>query len=151
MTTTRHTEPNTELFKKIHKQLKKQPGSLDMGHWEFSAEYLHGERFYNPFAKEFQPRSCGTTRCVAGWAGHFTNPTQAFGHTIQEIANEWGLNPYDDDFTVIVGAGLLGLDERDARTLFLDTGDAKAVRVVKKFAKGKNKKALELLRDGNFH
>lgn len=151
MTTTRHTEPNTELFKKIHKQLKKKPGSLDMGFWEYASEHLHEERFFNPYTGEYEARGCGTTRCVAGWASHFTNPTQSFNRTTQEVAEEWGLNLFEDDYTVVVGAGLLGLSEMDARRLFLNTGDTKAIRVIKKFAKGKNKKALELLRDGNFH
>jgi hypothetical protein len=141
-TVTRHTEPNTELFKKIYKQIKKAPGSFDMANWE-DRHVDPSDTFWNHFVKEAQPRSCGTTRCVAGWASHFTAPRQSFLKTINLLSQEWNTTVLGDPSEV--GAGLLGLSVRDAEQLFLYTNDERAVRVVKAFAKGKNKKALRIL------
>lgn len=145
-----HTEPNTELFKKIYDQISAVPGSFDMNNWE--AEVSFGETFWNPVTDTREPRACGTARCVAGWAGYFHNPNQPFWQTVDDLLGEWSdvIDEEDSNFNVTVARRLLGLDLEDARRLFVEIGDEKALEVVRLFAEGRDVEALRLLWEGDY-
>lgn len=142
-----HTTPNTELFRKIYDQIKENPGTLDMTSWE--VVYVDpGEEFYNPVKQDWEPRNCGTTRCVAGWAAHFTAPSTHFFDTMERLAEEWGITGDGDvSVEVQVGSKLLGLDIGIARALFLGADDRDAFAVVQAFAEGNNEEAYRILRN----
>lgn len=141
-----HTTPNTELFRKIYDQIKENPGSLEMTIWE-SDRIDPREEFYNPVKQDWEPRNCGTTRCVAGWAAHFTAPGTNFFDTMERLAEEWGITGDGDvSVEVQVGSKLLGLDIDAAKALFLGASDGEAFAVVRAFAEGDNEGARNILR-----
>ena len=143
-----HTTPNTELFRKIYNQIKEKPGTLQMTSWEDPDTDPQSE-FYNPLKRDWEPRNCGTTRCVAGWAAHFTAPETGFLDTMERLAEEWGITGYVGDVSVEVqvGSKLLGLDIEKARALFLGADDGEAFFVVQAFAEGNNEEAYRILRN----
>lgn len=141
-----HTTPNTELFRKIYNQIKEKPGSLEMTIWEV-VHVDPREDFYNPLKQDWEPRNCGTTRCVAGWAAHFTAPETNFFDTTERLAAEWGIvGGGEFSVEVQVGSKLLGLDTDAARALFLGANDREAFAVVQAFAEGDNEGARNILR-----
>lgn len=108
---------NREAFQKIHEVISVQPERLVMSTWE----------------DDEAPESCGTTRCVAGWAVHFAvGAAPLFANTggvsdeVKSLAHEHGLDP--DDFCTstlfeVLGASLLGLSHGEGRTLFYLSND----------------------------
>lgn len=144
------TEPRIDRFKEIYKVLKKDVAQLEMGHWEYSGADQFTDEFRNPVTGQYEYRGCGTTRCVAGWALHHVNPTKPFDDVEDDLYEQWGMADLDLDgesYTVAIGASILGLEYEDAHTLFINSGNAKALRFVKLMAKGKVKKALKYLRE----
>ena len=139
-----HTTPNTELFRKIYNQIKEKPGTLQMTCWE-AVHVDPREEFYNPLKRDWEPRNCGTTRCVAGWAAHFTGPSANFFDTMERLAEEWAIVGGKFSVEVQVGSRLLGLDIGNAEKLFLGADDEEAFTVVKAFAEGDNEEAYYLL------
>ena len=140
-----HTTPNTELFRKIYDQIREKPGTLQMASWE-AVHVDPEEDFYNPVKQDWEPRNCGTTRCVAGWAAHFTAPETNFFDTTERLAAEWGIvGGGEFSVHVQVGSKLLGLDTGNAGALFLGATDEQAFAVVKAFAEGDNEEAYGLL------
>ena len=104
---------NREAFQKIHQVISVQPKRLVMSSWEDEDEFSE----------------CGTTRCVAGWAVHFAvGGAPIFNvdgggpsDVVKELARNHGLD-FDDFSTASLfeqlGANLLGLSTREARTVF---------------------------------
>ena len=96
---------NREAFQKIHQVISVQPKRLVMSSWEDEDEFSE----------------CGTTRCVAGWAVHFNVDGGGPSDEVKELARNHGLD-FDDFSTASLfeqlGANLLGLSTREARTVF---------------------------------
>ncbi len=119
--------PNTELFKKINEVISTRPEEHDQGTYESG-------------------RSCGTTRCVAGWAISLTTGTPVFGGTypitlhpevaaLEErlgVQRDWG----EDDVDVVpaIAQELLGLTEQQAHQLFYTFNQDTARRLVREYA-----------------
>lgn len=138
---------NVELFKKVNDRIAVE-GNLDMATWE---DVPDPDDQYGP--------SCGTTRCVAGWAVYETTGAELYDRdggypeaTIA-LAKERGGWVEDDeepqggwvDFEVL-GLKLLGLRGSDG-ALFFET-DELATRVVALFAAGQAAEARRLLHAG---
>lgn len=99
---------NHELFQKVLDQIKLHPEGHEQATYE---------------------NSCGTTRCVAGWALHLHNPTQPIEHTAQDVTG----NPFGSYSAA--ARQLLGLTREEAEELFLDTMDNdEAVRITELYA-----------------
>lgn len=117
---------NTELFKKIDDTIQAQPGSFDMSGWESTA--------------------CGTTRCMAGWAIHYTTGRplrRAPGRThpsVIRLAAELDVVAEFEE----VGAKLLGLSEEESSTAFY-MDDRFARRFIHLAAQGLHAEAREVL------
>jgi len=75
--------PNTDLFRKIHDQITTHPESHDQGDWE---------------------SPCGTTRCVAGWALHLTEPHLPVEVTARLLCRGVGIAHCDFDSDAIPAA-----------------------------------------------
>lgn len=116
---------NRELFKQIYDIIKVNPkASLNMSEWE----------------------SCGTTRCVAGWAIHLTTgkPLYARGNydpSVVELARSLDVAA---DIEVI-GASLLELDTTETNLFYSDEGTA--LEFVKLASEGKSDEARASLLD----
>lgn len=114
---------NREAFQKIHEVISVQPERLAMSTWE----------------DDEPAESCGTTRCVAGWAIHFATggaPLFANGggpsDEVRNLARDHELDP--DDFSTstlfeCLGANLLGLSYREARAVFYLPNDVASALV----------------------
>lgn len=106
---------NTELFQKIYDQISQHPETHDQATFEY------------------RDISCGTTRCVAGWA-------VAIAHGIESIytgAARYGGRETVHGYlssTANEAAALLGLDDAQACHLFYMTTDAQAVEACHLFA-----------------
>ncbi|HKZ21197.1 MAG TPA: hypothetical protein VJQ57_13940 [Acidimicrobiia bacterium] len=130
---------NTERFRKIQEQIEREPESLDMVSWEDHRP---------PF------RTCGTTRCVAGWAVFnetgqplFTEQHDLSGPTLL-LAAQLGIPEGFHRVGSVVSAiaeKLLGLDEEDAETLFHSVPNGVAVKIVAAFARGDERGGRNLL------
>lgn len=108
---------NTELFAKVRDVIKDQPDQHDQSTWE-----------------SVLTESCGTTRCVAGWAIHLTTgekvvhwepglPFIEASPSVRTLAAERNIQADSDDrdgLTLIPGlaASLLGLTKAQADILF---------------------------------
>jgi hypothetical protein len=125
---------NIPLFQKIDQRLEEDESLLEMSTWEDHAG-----------------TTCGTTRCVSGWAIHEKTGTPLYAHgqagargdhhpAIAELAEELGV---EDDFEVI-GAKLLGLTPAEASRLFYASND-KAREAVTLYAQNRAREARRLL------
>lgn len=126
---------NTELFALVRDAIKGQPGRHDQSTWESTNVET----------------SCGTTRCVAGWAIHLTTGEKVFhwepglafvevSSSVRALAAEHGIQAEPDDrdgMTLIPGlaASLLGLSQAQADVLFYADND-KALTCVELAADG---------------
>jgi hypothetical protein len=91
---------NTELFQQIHDIITTRPEAFDMATWEYT-------------------KSCGTTRCVAGWAVHLTTGEPLFAvdasgfsnlhPSVEALAEDLGV---EADIQPVAGK-LLGLETSD--------------------------------------
>jgi len=99
-------EVNRDLFKRIRDRIREHPEWHDNWGWERT----------DP--------ECGTTRCVAGWAIHFQNPTQDIGETQRQL----GYRRYSQ-----AGRDLLGLTKEEAEYLFYNDNE-EAMAMVEHFA-----------------
>lgn len=59
---TKLTWEQLDLRKRVLKQIENEPDSFDMLHWEVIDGYST--------ERQVRVRTCGTTRCLAGWALH---------------------------------------------------------------------------------
>lgn len=120
---------NTELFKKIYETIAPDgmvdEGAFDMDTWEGEPE-----------------ASCGTTRCVAGWAIHFASGgSRLYSEDLSSPQPVVDLADWHDvlsasgvvDFDRL-GAALLGLD-RDEKSLFY-VDEERALQFVRLAAQG---------------
>lgn len=78
--------------------------------------------------------SCGTTRCVAGWAVHFSEDYDIvnlarFGGNAYPVRK--GAPEYDYSFWSSAGADVLGLSEYEAEYLFFECDNEQAVEFLK--------------------
>lgn len=132
------SEFNRELFQKIHDQITQNPETHDQNSWE---------------------SFCGTTRCVAGWAVHFSNGEgrlwgAAFGDVTSEtgslIREVLGLQRPDyvgGQHVEPSARKLLGLTQRQAGGLFYGASDEEAVHLVALGAAGDNEAFDKYLRE----
>ncbi len=125
--------PNIELFAKIDRRLTEEEGLLEMTSWEQDGEAT----------------SCGTTRCVAGWAIYETTgfPLWQIGDedtttATRQLAHRLGFAS-SFDFESI-GRELLGLTNVEAGRLFYRDNET-AREAVRLYARGKVAAARELL------
>ncbi|QMP84435.1 hypothetical protein HUN42_00057 [Streptomyces phage Dagobah] len=118
---------NRELFQKIHEVITLHPEQHDQSVWE-----------------EPDP-TCGTTRCVAGWAITLTTgkPVYGKGYVLHPATLALGKRPGVPS----IAGELLGLNDAEADVLFYRTGSDKARDVVKAFAEGRNDDARLILSD----
>lgn len=120
-------EEQKELARKILDQVERQPETLYMGAWELS----YNDSLHN-WKTDESVEGCGTTRCIAGWAVHLAaRDGEEPRDTRWRIAHENGLlsAAYES-----VGAHLLGLGVRDARSLFLEMDEEEAVAFLRQQA-----------------
>lgn len=126
---------NRELFQKIHDII----GAQD--------SWAHNQQTWE------SQGSCGTTRCVAGWAIHLTTDAPVFIHDpavtppahlspeLVELARTRGISADSGDadyFDLIplLARDLLGLTEKDAYTLFFVADTPEARTAVRMAARG---------------
>lgn len=77
--------------------------------------------------------SCGTQRCVAGWAIHFEKPDIAdLDRAKYAVASELRVAPRY--FTV--GRDLLGLTDAEAYELFYEVTNPEAIELLRQYATG---------------
>lgn len=113
---------NTELFKKIYKQITEHPESHDQGLYEANVEW-------NGATRNDGLPVCGTTRCVAGWAIRFAHPDKDLAQGTEAILGD-GSGDYFE-----AGKEVLGLDYDEANELFSGgLRETKAVRLVARYA-----------------
>lgn len=131
---------NTELFRKIHEVIAPAPGVIA---WDL----------FNMSTWEDGDNSCGTTRCVAGWAIHYAtdgaplyNPSGT-GHSaaVVNLAIRLGAGRYNDDTVDLedLGAKILGLEGSDRQLFYVD--EERAVDFVLLAAQGREDEASEVL------
>lgn len=129
---------NQELFQKIESVITEFP-------------MLHHQRYWEANDTE-ENGSCGTTRCIAGWAVWFKavelglvsrkrDPVD--NDMLHQVAEHMGVDVRDPDYGDFrsdaalyteTGAKLLGLDHDTAYNLFNDLVDKRAVARVTAFA-----------------
>ncbi|MFE6846535.1 hypothetical protein [Streptomyces sp. NPDC057686] len=100
---------NQDLFRQVYEQICRVPESHCQSTWEDG----HG--------------SCGTARCVGGWALYFTDPHATFEETARNLG-------FAADGWCEAAAKVLGLTMEEADYLFYVTGDEEAVRLVEGYA-----------------
>lgn len=133
---------NIELFKRVYETIKAEGDDwrdlFDMSSWENV-----------PTAE-----SCGTTRCVAGWAIYLETGGSVFSKDgwlskkTLDLAGQLGLDFGGTRSTRVdlVAASLLGLNKWQSNTLFL-SGERYALKIVKAFAENRLPDAENLLTD----
>lgn len=112
---------NVEMFKKIHNQITLHPETHHQGTFE-------------------EGQSCGTTRCVAGWAIHLWGVENGFAGSVNDLMGMYVANHMNPNEWVEIedAAGhLLGLSEREAYQLFYNFNEPDVVRMVSEYAAGK--------------
>lgn len=123
---------NTEMFNRIQDVILSNPERHDQHYFETGA-------------------TCGTTRCVAGWAIHLWGLDNGLTGSIEKIGQEYigfvgygtlvedmafeGESDVDTDAEV-VGAHILGLNRGQAYELFFNMNNDDALRMVKEYAQG---------------
>lgn len=117
-----------ELAQKILDQVGREPHTLYMGAWEDRVD----DEAYDWKTDEYV-EFCGTTRCVAGWAVHFSaKPGESVRAAVNRIARteliRWD---YEE-----VGAHLLGLDQATAKRLFFELDEQDAVEFLENLVSG---------------
>lgn len=130
---------NRELFQKIHDVISVRPAEHDQTDWEWDGG------------------SCGTTRCVAGWAVHLTTgePLYAGGVGITlrpetvDLALGHGVDGEADvnKLIPVTAQRLLGLDDDLAQRLFFYVSNEAARKVVRAFAEGRDHEAASILHE----
>lgn len=118
---------NTEMFTRIMNQISDHPETHNQASWEWAVS------------------SCGTTRCVAGWALHFWGVDQGFGHLDLDYLRAEYVKanpavrcwPSAGATYVEIGADILGLENSEAHHLFVEIQDQdEAFDLVSKYAHG---------------
>lgn len=117
-------EINTAMFQRIHDQITAHPEGHDQSFFELARPV------------------CGTTRCIGGWAVHFTAVDRGYGTLpVDEAAERYlaeGSVPPHPFMTEIeqAAAHILGLDPDVADRLFYTMVDKQAVEYVAELAAG---------------
>lgn len=82
--------------------------------------------------------SCGTQRCVAGWAVHFEAPqSRHLEGAMQYVADRDNIH-YDYITFSNIGRHLLGLTYAEADELFFEVDNEQAVELLRQYAAGSN-------------
>jgi hypothetical protein len=90
--------------------------------------YLHDQKQW-----ETSSASCGTQRCVAGWAMYFETPgNRSLDLVKYEFARNLGVEPR----YFIIGKELLGLNDAEAYELFYEVTNDEAVDLLRQYARG---------------
>lgn len=133
---------NIELFGKIDEVISPRPGRID-------------SLAFNMDSWEDDSYSCGTTRCVAGWAIYFaTGEASVYdrsgrhSNSVLELAGSLGTWLYDTDDAYEadledLAAKLLGLSRQERRLFY--TSEEVAAEFVHLAAQGKLDEAREVL------
>lgn len=128
---------NQEMFQRVNTMLTEFPELHDQTYWEEADTEATG--------------SCGTTRCVAGWAvwlkaldlGLVSRKRDTVDtNMLHDVADHVGVPTEDEDGCEIgsgdlyelVGAKLLGLSQDDADNLFTDMNKHRVTRRVASYA-----------------
>lgn len=126
---------NTELFKKVHEVINDDLDQFDMDAWE--------------------DNSCGTTRCVGGWAIYFAAgevplynwESSGVSEEVIALADRLGVQSIPDIKWVHfpqLAARVLGLEEHDVRLFHV--GEITATEFVRLAAQGDEEGARAVLR-----
>lgn len=119
--------PNMELFKQINEVISARPEEHDQSTFE-------------------SEQSCGTTRCVAGWAISLTTGTPVFGDTYpttlhpevaaleERLGVQRGKDEDDVDMVPLIAQELLGLTDQQAHQLFYTFNRDAAQLLVREYA-----------------
>jgi hypothetical protein len=136
---------NTELFKKIRDQIKREPTRFAMEDWE--QNYEESEIWYRDYFdpatgwETASPSECSTARCVAGWAIHFEaerlglDVNQPLYLVRNSLGLELGLDSYSSSSFTAVGTKVLGLNENQSLLFYLD--EEEAYKLVNEYAEGR--------------
>lgn len=134
---------NIELFKRVYETIKVEGDDYE---WRDLFNMSSWEDI--PFAE-----SCGTTRCVAGWAIYLETGERVFSkdgwlsEKTLDLAGQLGLDLGARNTRVdLVAASLLGLNKWQSNILFL-TAEWYALKIVKAFAEDRVPDAESLLTD----
>jgi len=135
---------NTELFKKIRDQIKRDPKTFDMEAWatdlslevDEMGEYLH--TYYDPNTgreEEINASECGTIRCVAGWAIHFEaerlgmDVNRHLRDVMKDLAKaldiDWGYEAVAEHILGIDGYGLFYKESDEAYRIVDDYAEGR--------------------------
>lgn len=109
-------ELNTELFRMIDRQITDRPESHDQGTWVGTG-------------------ACGTTRCIAGWALHFTDPDRDVSVTARRIIRENNIPLPTPDVIGTAARLVLGLSPSEADALFYSP-ESRSAELVRQYANG---------------
>lgn len=132
---------NTELFRKIRDVV--DTDAFDMDTWEGDAEVF-----------DMGASECGTTRCIAGWAIHFSLPegdnnlrdeSGVLSEAVVDLARSRGLQAADRYNFAAIGADLLGISRSLASEVFYLENDT-AREFVDLAAAGDDEGAIRLIR-----
>jgi hypothetical protein len=131
---------NRKMFAEIHALITEFPELHHQGSWEANPHYRN---------------TCGTTRCIAGWAtwlaakehGLLSRKRDMLNTgMLQQLAEVFNLSDAENDandylsvypvaFHPVIGAHVLGLTDSQAQSLFFDFDHERAVARVWSFAK----------------
>lgn len=123
--------PNTELFKQINEVISTRPKEHDQATYE-------------------SWQSCGTTRCVAGWAISLTTGTPVFDGTLritlhpevaaleERLGVQRDVGEDDVDVVPAIAQELLGLTDQQAHQLFYTFNQDTAQRLVREYAEAES-------------
>lgn len=129
---------NIDMLKRIKAQWDAVPESVYMPSWGYQGDGMRREyalaqladetlTYYNPNTgrvEDYTPETCGTTRCLAGWAIHFAAADEGIDMattTLEDAARELGYSGsydmvnYDD-----AGMEILGLTGDEASVFWND-------------------------------
>ena len=114
-------EKNVDLMLQVRDQITSHPETHFQGMFERDHHVLDNG-------------SCGTTRCIAGWAIFF-----ATGNTVQKECFAWPPLSQMEKHPEGMGAKLLGLTDDEAHKLFYQMDEHKALELLDEYIeKGKN-------------
>lgn len=127
---------NTELFKKIHDVISITPEQFDMAGWEDTDS------------------GCGTTRCVAGWAIHFSleggnlydgrgDHTDALIALAKKVGSKVTMDRQGYEYVDLetLGGKLLGLEAGQKGVFYVS--EDRAAMFVELAAEGRDQDALD--------
>jgi hypothetical protein len=120
-------QPNVPLMRKILEQIEADPSLLIMDNWATDLSITSDATQYVKalLTNRGLVNTCGTTRCIAGWAAEFTGWTPQFTSSgIAEDAEKDGQFGHIED----IAQRELGLTDFQAASLFYLNDDLDRIR-----------------------